>query len=119
MGYPLAPERTSVEIPIAIAPFKGQESAAQKPSQIVSADLERSGQFRSTDPGVSLDEKTLPDFTSIRQKNADALLTGSVNKLADGRLDVRFRLWDVVKGQDLGGRSFAVTAPDLRLAPVR
>lgn len=103
------------QIPIAISPFKGQESATQKPSQIVSADLERSGQFRSTDPGVSLDEKTLPDFTSIRQKNADALLTGSVNKLADGRFDVRYRLWDAIKGQDLGGQSFLVVASDLRL----
>jgi TolB protein len=103
------------QIPIAIAPFKGQESATQKPSQIVSADLERSGQFRSTDPGVALDEKTLPDFASIRQKNADALLTGSVNKLADGRFDVRYRLWDAIKGQDLGGQSFLVVASDLRL----
>ncbi|NDC60567.1 MAG: Tol-Pal system protein TolB, partial [Betaproteobacteria bacterium] len=90
-------------------------SATQKPSQIVSADLERSGQFRSTDPGIQLDEKSLPDFSSVRQKNADALLSGSVTKMADGRFDVRYRLWDVIKEKDLGGQSFLVVASDLRL----
>jgi TolB protein len=54
-----------------------------------------------------------------RQKGADSLLTGSVARLADGRYDVRFRLWDVVRGQDLGGQSFAVTQADLRLAAHR
>lgn len=103
------------QIPIAIAPFKGQAVANQKPSLIVAADLERSGQFRSSDPGVPLDEKSLPDFVSIRQQNADALLTGSVTKLPDGRFDVRYRLWDAIKGQDLGGQSFVVVASDLRL----
>jgi len=103
------------QIPIAIAPFKGQAVANQKPALIVAADLERSGQFRSSDPGVPLDETSRPDFASIRQQNADALLTGSVTKLPDGRFDVRYRLWDAIKGQDLGGQSFVVVASDLRL----
>jgi TolB protein len=42
-----------------------------------------------------------------------------VARLADGRYDVRFRLWDVVRGQDLGGQSYAVTQGDLRLAAHR
>ena len=40
-------------------------------------------------------------------------------RLADGRWDVRFRLWDVVRGQDLGGQSYAVAVADLRLAAHR
>jgi hypothetical protein len=44
---------------------------------------------------------------------------GSVARLADGRWDVRFRLWDVVRGQDLGGQSYAVAVADLRLAAHR
>jgi TolB protein len=44
---------------------------------------------------------------------------GSVARLADGRYDVRFRLWDVVRGQDLGGESYAVAVGDLRLAAHR
>jgi TolB protein len=54
-----------------------------------------------------------------RQKSADSLATGSVTRLADGRFDVRFRLWDVVRGQDLGGQSFVVTQGDLRLVAHR
>jgi TolB protein len=47
------------------------------------------------------------------------VVAGSVTKLADGRFDVRFRLWDVVRGQDLGGQSYTVPQGDLRLASHR
>jgi TolB protein len=39
--------------------------------------------------------------------------------LADGRFDVRVRLWDVVRSQDLGGQSHVVSGADLRLAAHR
>jgi len=109
------------QVPITFAPFKGQDASPQKISEIVQADLERSGQFRSVAlaGGATLDELTPPNLTIYRQAGADALLSGSVTKLADGRFDVRFRLWDVVKGQDMGGLSFAVAATDLRLAAHR
>jgi TolB protein len=108
------------QLPIAIAPFRGEASAPQKIAAIVQADLERSGQFRAIDAaGSALDEASRPDVTPWRQKGADSLAVGSVTKLADGRWDVRFRLWDVVRGQDLGGQSYAVTVGDLRLAAHR
>ncbi|ROZ68609.1 Tol-Pal system protein TolB [Ramlibacter sp. WS9] len=108
------------QLPIAIAPFRGESAAPQKIAAIIQADLERSGQFRSIDAaGAALDETSRPDLTPWRQKNADSLATGSVARLADGRWDVRFRLWDVVKGVDLGGQSYAVTEADLRLAAHR
>jgi TolB protein len=108
------------QLPIAIAPFRGDAEAPQKIGAIIQADLERSGQFRAIDAaGASLDESSRPDVTPWRQKGADSLAVGSVARLADGRYDVRFRLWDVVKGQDLGGQSYAVVAGDLRLAAHR
>jgi TolB protein len=108
------------QLPIAIAPFRGEAGAPQKTAAIVQADLERSGQFRAVDAsGTAFDETSRPDLTPWRQKGADSLATGSVTKLADGRWDVRFRLWDVVRGQDLGGQSYAVTTGDLRLASHR
>ena len=108
------------QLPIAIAPFRGEAAAPQKLAAIVQADLERSGQFRAVDAaGAALDESSRPDLTPWRQKGADSLASGSVTRLADGRWDVRFRLWDVVRGQDLGGQSYAVTAGDLRLAAHR
>ena len=108
------------QLPIALAPFKGQDASPQKISTIVQADLERSGQFRGVDAsGQSLDESSRPDLTLWRQRTADSLVVGSVNRLADGRYDVRFRLWDVVRGQDLGGQSYTVPQGDLRLASHR
>ncbi|HWI84633.1 Tol-Pal system beta propeller repeat protein TolB [Ramlibacter sp.] len=108
------------QLPIAIAPFRGDAGAPQHPAAIVQADLERSGQFRAIDAaGAALDETSRPDLTPWRQKGADSLASGSITRLADGRWDVRFRLWDVVRGQDLGGQSYAVTTGDLRLASHR
>ena len=108
------------QLPIALAAFRGEDRAPQKISAIVQADLERSGQFRALDAtGAVLDEITKPDVALWRQKGADSLVTGSITRLADGRYDVRFRLWDVVRGQDLGGQSYAVTQVDLRLAAHR
>lgn len=108
------------QLPIAIAPFRGEAQSPQKLAAIVQADLERSGQFRGIDAsGTQLDETSRPDVALWKQKMADSLVTGSVTRLADGRFDVRFRLWDVVRGQDLGGQSFAVTTGDLRLVAHR
>ena len=108
------------QLPIAVLSFRGDELAPQKIGAIVLADLERSGQFRQVS-GVTgnLDETSRPDLSFWRQKGADSMVSGSVTRLADGRFDVRFRLWDVVRGQDLGGQSFAVSQADLRLAAHR
>lgn len=104
------------QLPIAIPPLRGEGDAPQKISAIIQADLERSGQFRVVDgAGAALDETSRPDLTPWRQRGADALSVGSVTRLADGRWDVRFRLWDVVRGQDLGARNFAQPAADLRM----
>ena len=108
------------QVPIAIAAFRGEDSAPQKLASIVQADLERSGQFRAVDStGLAMDEGSRPEVSTWRQKGADSLVTGSVTRLADGRFDVRMRLWDVVRGQDLGGQSYAVVAGDLRLVAHR
>ena len=108
------------QMPIAVASFRGEAQAPQKMGAIVKADLERSGVFRAVDTtGASLDESSRPDMAAWKQKGADSLVTGSVTPLADGRFDVRLRLWDVVRGQDMGGQSYAVTAADLRLSAHR
>lgn len=108
------------QIPFSIAPFKGGDGLSQNVAAIVQADLERSGQFRAVAPvGGVLDENARPDLAPWRDRTVDALLTGSVSRLADGRYDVRFRLWDVVRAQDMGGLSYPVGANDLRLAAHR
>jgi len=110
----------TTQIPIAIAPFKGEAQSPQKIGSIVKADLERSGMFRGVDAANAVaDENTRLDLPNWRQKGADAMVTGSVTTLVDGRFEVRLRLWDVVREQDLGGQSFTVAKSDLRLAAHR
>jgi len=106
--------------PFSAVSFRGNDAASENIAAIVRADLERSGQFVAVPPlSGALDETSRPDLAPWRERGADSLLTGSVTRLADGRFDVRFRLWDVVRAADLGGLSYPVTAGDLRLAAHR
>ena len=108
------------QLPVVIAPFKGEAQALQKLSSIVQADLERSGQFKGLSAGnVQLDELSRPDWSVWRQRSAEALVAGSVTRLADGRMDVRARLWDTVKGQEKSEFREMVVAADLRLSAHR
>lgn len=108
------------QLPIALAAFRGELASPVKLSAVVLADLERSGRFKSVDmTGLSMDETTRPDLAALRHRSADSLGVGSVTRLQDGRFDVRFRLWDIVRGDDLGGQSFVVPAADLRLVAHR
>ena len=105
------------QIPFSAVNFSGNAGVNQDIAAIVRADLERSGQFRFVDPlPGALDESSRIDYAPWRSKTCDALVTGSVARLADGRYDVRFRLWDIVRGQDLGALSYPVTAQNLRMA---
>lgn len=108
------------QLPIAIAELKNQAQSPQAVSKIVADDLRRSGLFRvinANDPG--LDEGSQAAATAWRARGADTLLAGSVNGLADGRFDVRYRLWDAVSGKELLGQSLVVPPADLRLAAHR
>jgi TolB protein len=112
----------ATQIPIAVARFRDDEKAAPSlgvASQIVRADLERSGLFKLIEVNEVIDEAAQPALASWRGRGVDALVGGSVTRLADGRLDVRYKLWDVLKGQDQGGQSFAVPLADMRLAAHR
>jgi len=110
----------ATQLPIAVVRFRDEDKSNQSPSAIIRADLERSGAFRIVDAGGgALDETARPPMPEWRAKAADALVAGSVARLADGRFDIRFKLWDVVKGSEIGGQSQAVDAADLRLASHR
>jgi TolB protein len=108
------------QLPVLVAPFKGEAQATQKLSQIVQADLTRSGQFKPLSAAsLTLDEMSRPDWTALRPLSAEALVAGSITRLANGRYDVRARLWDAVKGQEKSDFKDNVTAADLRLSAHR
>jgi TolB protein len=100
-------------MPIAIVPFSGAGEQARfgnDISSVVSADLERSGLFRPLDPKSFIQTaeqiRLQPRFEDWKLINAQALVHGSVETQADGRLKVEFRLWDVIAGQQMTGLAY-------------
>ncbi len=122
---PAASAQLSIEItggganrlPIAIVPFAGEGAMPPGISSIVRADLERSGLFRSleTPPMPQpLTEASPVSFPEWRSRLADALVLGSVAVLPDGRFEVRFRVFDVVKQAALGGVAYTLNKNQVR-----
>ncbi|MBL8330190.1 MAG: Tol-Pal system protein TolB [Rubrivivax sp.] len=109
----------ATQLPIAIAPFRGEGAGNAATSAIVRADLERSGVFKSSTPASALDERSPLPQAELRAAGADALLAGSAMRLADGSFDIRYRLWDVVRNREHLARTLSVPAADLRLAAHR
>jgi TolB protein len=104
-------------IPIAIAPFAGEGAVVPGITSIVRADLERSGVFRALEvPALNPmpTESSSVNFSEWRARLADALVLGSVAARPDGRYEVRFKLFDTVKGQDLSGVAYTASRDQLR-----
>jgi TolB protein len=104
-------------IPIAVAPFAGEAALVPPITAVVRADLERSGQFRGLElPPLSPPptEATTVNYPEWRARLADAVLLGSVTSRSDGRFEVRFRLFDVVKQTPLGGVAYTMSKEQAR-----
>lgn len=78
--------------------------------KVVTDDLVNSGLFRAIPPAAHIERvqnfNTPPGFPNWRAINARALVTGEAGIEADGRLSVKFRLWDVFNEQQLVGLQF-------------
>ncbi|SBT03109.1 Protein TolB [Candidatus Accumulibacter aalborgensis] len=104
-------------IPVAIAEFGGETSAARVVTTVVRGDLERSGLFKMVDTnGMAMTEASTPVYDDWRSRGADALAAGSIGETPDGRKEARFRLFDVNKQSILGGSAFVTSKPMLRAA---
>jgi TolB protein len=89
-------------IPVAITVFAGENTLPKSVTDVVRADLERSGLFRLVDAGDQpLPDIARPDWAAWRSKGADVLLAGSIRRLADGNIEATFRLHDIVKQAEL------------------
>src|SRR6202008_2349952 len=106
-------------IPVAIPDFVGGTPNDAEPArgitQVITANLRRSGLFAPIDPAAYIEKiasfDVLPRFPDWRTINAQGLITGRVTRQGDGRLKVEFRLWDVSSGQQLTGQQY-FTTPD-------
>lgn len=105
-------------LPIAVSDFyaSGGDAAGAGGdiAGVITANLERSGLFRPVDRRAFIQEPASlhagPRFADWRLINAEALVSGSVDVQADGRLRVEFRLWDVLAEQQMIGLAYT-TAP--------
>jgi TolB protein len=104
------------QIPIAIATFANESLAPHQVSAIIKADLTRSGFFRVIDTGMVISETMPINFGDWKGRGANALVVGSVQRLADGRFDVRYKLLDTLAGSQLSGLALAVQPQFTRLA---
>lgn len=105
--------------PIAIVPFgwEGQAAPAQNISDVIEADLARSGRFavlpRKDFISLPHEDKDVV-FKDWRILKAEALVIGSVRLSAPGKYQVQFRLYDVFKGSQIAGFRYTVGAGMLR-----
>jgi TolB protein len=103
------------QIPIAIAQFAGESQLQPGISDVVEADLARSGRFRTLyTPAQNPPLTEGSNVEAFRGRNADAAVVGGIYPAAGGRYEVRFRLYDVPKQTSLGGLSFTITKDQAR-----
>ncbi len=105
--------------PIAIVPFSSEGTAkpGQNVSDIVEADLARSGRFavlpRKDFISTPHEDKDVV-FKDWRILKAEALTIGSVRSATPGKFQVQFRLFDVFKETQIAGFRYNVSADLLR-----
>ncbi|KRD51390.1 Tol-Pal system protein TolB [Ensifer sp. ENS10] len=96
-------------LPIAVTDFL-QGELGQKISDVVAADLKRSGLFAPINKGAFIEKISNPDatprFEDWKVINAQALVTGRVTQEGDGRLKAEFRLWDTFGSKQMTGQQF-------------
>lgn len=106
-------------IPIAVVPFewRGTGLPPHMVSDIIEADLKRSGRFDTISHGDFLsrphDHKQV-NFKDWRLIKAEALVVGRIQQLGGDQYQVEFRVFDVFKSQQLGGFRYKVPGNSLR-----
>ncbi|MEO8343940.1 MAG: Tol-Pal system protein TolB, partial [Gallionella sp.] len=102
------------QIPVAIVPFGGESKLAQTINEVIAGDLQRTGLFRLVDlAGKAPHQLAEVNYPDWQVRGADALAIGTVVQ-TNGRIEVRFRLLDVVKQVELAGQSVAASNDQVR-----
>jgi TolB protein len=105
-------------IPIAIVPFGGQEIVGgENIGSIVSADLARSGRFRTLGLEAMPQRPTAPEqvqFPAWQALSQDNLVIGQVRPGGAGQYVAQFHLFDAVRGNLITTMSLPFAAPEVR-----
>jgi TolB protein len=106
------------QIPIAIVPFGDASSAKENISEIISADLKRSGFFRVLETRGMANLPTLASqikYSEWTALQAQAITVGNVDMIAGGRLKISFQLMDALKQTQLAGLDYQITPSQARI----
>lgn len=102
-------------IPVMVSNFKAPGTEGEDPAEVVRADLARSGFFRILDASaIPPSESQAAQHRVWRGRGADAVVVGQIVPQKDGRVDVRFRLHDAVRENELAAFSYVVAPQMLR-----
>lgn len=112
----------SEPMPVAMPVLTGDSGAAsdigEQISEVVAADLERSGLFRIIDKDAYIqtmeNADTHPKFQDWQAIKANALIHGDVKQNPDGSMKVSFRLWDVFAQNQMDAKSMTTTKDSWR-----
>ena len=106
--------------PVAVSRFKDENKLPVSITDVVRQNLARSGYFKNTEVGNGIeDDQVMPNFKIWGSRGADALAVGSVTEKTPGQYEIRYRLYDIRKGESLNGLIVSASADNLRLAAHR
>lgn len=106
-------------VPIAVVPFGGGEALPENVSAIVAADLQRSGRFSPLAEQDMLSRPTEAqqvNFRDWRILAVDNLVIGRVEAVGPDNFNIRFQVFDVLRGGQLIGYTVPATRAQLRRA---
>ena len=106
-------------IPVAVVPFewKGSGVPPHFVSDIIEADLKRSGRFDTIPRGDFLSnphDHTQVNYKDWRLIKAEALVVGRMQRMGADQYQVEFRVFDVFKSKQLTGFRYSVPGKSLR-----
>lgn len=105
------------QIPIAIVPFANAGATKDNMSEIISADLKRSGLFRVLETRGMANLPTTPaqiKYAEWVALQAQALTVGNIEPIAGGRFKVSFQLMDALKQTQLAGMDYQIAPSQVR-----
>ena len=104
--------------PIAVPYFVGEGDLSEEITDIIVADLERTGLFRLIDRDAYIQQmktiNTRPSFTDWQAIKAHALLNGVVQETPDGQIKVSYRLWDIFAQNQMDAKVLSTAADSKR-----
>jgi TolB protein len=105
------------QIPITVLPLADEEKFQDRISQIVSADLARSGRFKIQEIGSVRPLPSEPAEVNYRywkNRGSQTLVIGRVIPRPDGKVEVRFRMLDTAKEAQSVGYAYTIVAAQMR-----